>query len=80
MQAGIYLVFACLIAPALAAQVRGKSVGWAYLVGVVGFVVGLLLAWSFDLPAAATIVLSLIFTLTLALVIQIQFQKEKVSA
>ncbi|WP_415899167.1 metal ABC transporter permease [Neptuniibacter sp. QD48_11] len=80
MKAGIYLVFACLIAPALAAQVRGKSVGWAYLVGVIGFVVGLLLAWSFDLPAAATIVLSLILTLTLALVIQVQFQKQKVSA
>jgi len=79
MKAGIYLVFACLIAPALASQVKAKSTWWAYLVGVVGFLLGLLLAWSFDLPAAATIVLSLISTLIMALVFQVTGEKAKLT-
>lgn len=69
-QAGIYLVFASLIAPALAAEVRGRSIIWAYLAGVMGFVGGLTLAWSLDLPAAATIVLSLIISMIFVLLFQ----------
>lgn len=69
-QAGIYLVFVCLIAPALASVVYNTSKLWSYLVGVSGFVAGLILAWKFDLPAAACIVICVIFSLLMALILQ----------
>jgi len=70
MQAGIYLVFVCLIAPALASIVYNRSKLWSYLVGSFGFVFGLMVAWHFDLPAAACIVVSIILCLLIALIIQ----------
>ncbi len=70
VQAGIYLVFVCLIAPALASIVYNRSKRWSYLVGATGFVIGLMLAWHFDLPAAACIVASIIASLITALLIQ----------
>jgi len=70
IKAGIYLVFVCLIAPALATVVYQRSRGWSYLVGGAGFVIGLLVAWHFDLPAAACIVVSIILSLVLALMAQ----------
>lgn len=79
VNAGIYLVFVCLIAPALASIVFNRSKIWSYLVGVLGFVIGLSVAWQFDLPAAACIVVSVIFSLLLALMIQ-SWNKETVSA
>ena len=54
---GVYLVFASLIVPALAAAGRLSR---AYGVGVVGYGLGLLASALFDLPAGATIVLALI--------------------
>lgn len=58
---GIYLVFASLIIPPLAA--RAWSVRWvlpsAYLLGALAYGVGLMLSTRWDLPAGALIVLCL---------------------
>ena len=59
---GIYLVFACLIIPALATRQivrRGLRIFCGYGVGVVGCLAGLVLSVSADLPAGAIIVWSL---------------------
>ncbi len=56
---GIYLVFACLIIPALATRRiarRGVRIACGYAVGAVGCLVGLLLSVQADLPAGAVIV------------------------
>jgi zinc/manganese transport system permease protein len=66
---GIYLVFASLIVPALAA--RRFAPGWrlaaGYIVGIVGYVVGLVASSVFDLPTGAMIVVALVavFALTM---------------
>ncbi|WP_420599561.1 metal ABC transporter permease [Neptuniibacter sp.] len=70
VNAGIYLVFVCLIAPALASIVYRRSKLWSYSVGSVGFVMGLMIAWHYDLPSGACIVVSIILTLLLALMVQ----------
>ncbi len=59
---GIYLVFACLIIPALATRHisrRGFRIFCGYAVGIVGSFAGLVLSVSADLPAGAVIVWSL---------------------
>lgn len=56
---GIYLVFACLIIPALATRHIGRRwlrISSGYALGSVGCLAGLLLSVSFDLPAGAIIV------------------------
>lgn len=56
---GIYLVFACLIIPALATRHiarRGLRIFCGYGVGVIGCFAGLVLSVSADLPAGAVIV------------------------
>ncbi|MCL2914556.1 metal ABC transporter permease [Shewanella corallii] len=58
---GVYLVFSSLILPALAIN-RCESkwaLAWAYLVGAVGYLLGLWLSASYDLPAGAAIVVTL---------------------
>lgn len=62
---GIYLVFACLIIPALATrhiERLGLRVLCGYGVGVIGSLCGLMLSVSADLPAGAVIVWGLAFT------------------
>ena len=54
---GIYLVFASLIVPALAAGER-LARGWA--IGASGYAVGLAASGLFDLPSGAAIVLALV--------------------
>ena len=54
---GVYLVFASLIVPALAA---GGRPGRAYTIGGAGYAVGLLASALLDLPAGAAIVLGLV--------------------
>lgn len=54
---GIYLVFASLIVPAL---VSGERVLRGYVIGAVGYAVGLIASGLFDLPAGAAIVLALV--------------------
>jgi len=59
---GIYLVFACLIIPAISTRhvtSGGMRVVCGYGVGVVGCLAGLILSVSGDLPAGAVIVWSL---------------------
>ncbi len=59
---GVYLVFASLIVPALAADGRLLRAG---MVGVAGYALGLLASGLFDLPAGAAIVEALVGTATL---------------
>ena len=54
---GIYLVFASLIVPALAADER---LGRAYAIGAAGYALGLIASGLFDLPSGAAIVLALV--------------------
>jgi zinc/manganese transport system permease protein len=54
---GVYLVFASLIVPALAAHGRWRL---GYGVGAIGYVAGLLASALLDLPSGAAIVLSLV--------------------
>lgn len=60
---GVYLVFASLIVPALAAAGRP---GRAYAIGATGYALGLLASALFDLPAGAAIVLALVMVGSLA--------------
>jgi zinc/manganese transport system permease protein len=60
---GIYLVFASLILPALAIRdIKKYSVGYGYLIGATGYLLGLIFAAIWDLPAGAVIVYSLAVT------------------
>lgn len=64
---GIYLVFATLILPALAIRAISKfTLGYGYLIGVTGYLFGLIMAALFDLPAGAMVVYSLAITAILA--------------
>lgn len=58
---GVYLVFASLIIPALLIRHLSNRQGlwWGYSVGTVGYGVGLLISFHFDLPAGPLIVWSL---------------------
>ncbi|WP_445773323.1 metal ABC transporter permease [Shewanella sp.] len=58
---GVYLVFSTLILPALALNkyVGRNKLVWAYVVGIVGYVTGLLLSANYDLPSGAAIVATL---------------------
>ena len=59
---GIYLVFACLIIPAISTRNitrRSICIICGYIVGIVGCLSGLVLSVSADLPAGAVIVWSL---------------------
>ena len=57
---GIYLVFASLILPALAIRNISKfTLGYGYLIGATGYLLGLIFAAVMDLPAGAMIVHSM---------------------
>ncbi len=57
---GIFLVFASLIAPALATRnLKRYAVRVGYGVGLVGYLLGLILSAQFDLPTGAVIVWAL---------------------
>lgn len=58
---GVYLVFASLIVPSLAtAGMSGKRrIGAAYVIGALGYALGLVLSAVFDLPSGAMIVWTL---------------------
>jgi len=55
---GIYLVFASLIIPALATAkfTDQRAVGFAWLLGILGYLTGLILSAVLDLPSGAMIV------------------------
>lgn len=58
---GVYLVFSTLILPALAVNrlTGSRALGWAYGVGLCGYLTGLVLSAMFDLPSGAMIVATL---------------------
>jgi len=58
---GVYLVFASLIVPALASRFYPPrhQLAVGYLVGVLGYVLGLAVSAVFDLPSGAVVVLAL---------------------
>ncbi|WP_153914142.1 metal ABC transporter permease [Shewanella sp. TC10] len=58
---GVYLVFSTLILPALALnKYQGKGLlALAYVVGFVGYIAGLILSATYDLPSGAAIVAAL---------------------
>jgi zinc/manganese transport system permease protein len=58
---GVFLVFASLIVPALAAKILGlrRPLVFAYGMGVAGYVAGLLASVLVDLPTGAAIVCAL---------------------
>jgi len=70
---GIYLVFASLIVPALAAKRFAERFRLAigYAVGLIGYVAGLIASSVFDLPTGAVIVVSLLLTFIVAVVISL---------
>jgi zinc/manganese transport system permease protein len=69
---GVYLVFASLIIPALAARRSGKyTLFAAWLLGIAGYAVGLIVSALLDLPSGAVIVWVLaLFGLGAALLIK----------
>ncbi len=56
---GVYLVFATLIIPALAVYRSNRPLLFAYLVGGIGYISGLVLSVLIDSPSGAVIVLTL---------------------
>jgi zinc/manganese transport system permease protein len=56
---GVYLVFASLIIPSVCTLHQQNPLIKAYALGITGYVVGLVVSASIDLPAGATIVWSL---------------------
>jgi len=64
---GVYLVFASLILPALAIRTLSKfQLGYGYIIGGMGYTIGLILAAILDMPAGAMIVYSLALCAILA--------------
>jgi len=70
---GIYLVFASLIVPALAAKrfSERRRLGVGYAVGLVGYVAGLVASSLFDMPTGAVIVVSLLAAFVGAVIISL---------
>ena len=70
---GIYLVFASLIVPALAARRFAERYRlWiGYAVGLIGYVLGLAASALFDLPTGAVIVVSLLVTFVVAVMMSL---------
>lgn len=69
---GIYLVFATLIAPALAARFWPARFGLliAYLVALGGYVIGLLVSAAFDLPTGAVIVAAVVGLMAISILVR----------
>lgn len=58
---GVYLVFASLIVPSIVTLYQSKPILKGYCLGFAGYLVGLVIAAVFDLPAGASIVWCLVF-------------------
>ena len=70
---GIYLVFASLIVPALAARLfpEGQRLAVGYAVGIVGYAGGLVASSLYDLPTGAAIVVALVAMFILTTILRI---------
>jgi zinc/manganese transport system permease protein len=78
---GIYLVFASLIVPALAARlyVERLRLPVGYAVGIVGYVTGLVASSLLDLPTGAVIVVTLVITFAVATIFARKTESYKTS-
>lgn len=74
---GIYLVFASLIVPALAARRFAEPMRLAlgYAVGLIGYVAGIVASMLFDLPTGPVIVVALLITMIVAAVAALAMPK-----
>ncbi len=74
---GVYLVFASLIVPALAARrfAPGLRLLVGYSVGLLGYVVGLVASSLLDLPTGAAVVVTLILAFILAVIVSLVVPK-----
>ena len=74
---GIYLVFSSLIIPALAVSKLKNALPWAYVIGMAGYLFGLLCSTLFDLPGGPAIVwcLALLGLVIHPLLVRFQTQK-----
>jgi zinc/manganese transport system permease protein len=67
---GVFLVFASLIVPALAASAVGRRrLAFGYAVGLAGYVLGLLASALWDVPTGAAIVCALALTAPITIVL-----------
>jgi len=68
---GVYLVFASLIIPALAAKrfAERARLAVAYVVGILGYVLGLIASSVFDLPTGAVIVVALLAVFVVTVIV-----------
>lgn len=73
---GVYLVFASLIIPSVSTLYQKNPLIKAYIIGIAGYVLGLIISASFDLPAGATIVWCLAIIGGLNYVILIRFNSK----
>jgi len=74
---GVYLVFATLILPALAIRnISKNTLFYGYVISAVGYVLGLIMAAVFDLPAGAMIVYSLALSALIIGSTLVYFQKK----
>jgi zinc/manganese transport system permease protein len=69
---GIYLVFASLIVPALAARLfpEGRRLVVGYVVGILGYAGGLVASSLYDLPTGAAIVVALVVVFVLTTIVR----------
>jgi zinc/manganese transport system permease protein len=69
---GVFLVFASLIVPALAARAAAahRPLVHGYVVGLIGYVLGLIASAALDLPTGAAVVCSLVLVSVLALAVR----------
>jgi zinc/manganese transport system permease protein len=69
---GIYLVFASLIVPALAARLfpEGRRLAVGYVVGILGYAGGLVVSSLYDLPTGAAIVVALVAVFVLTTIVR----------
>ncbi|BDM63178.1 ABC transporter [Shewanella sp. NFH-SH190041] len=76
---GVYLVFSSLIMPALAIQHRAGryQLLHCYLIGVLGYLVGLVCSALWDLPSGATIVVALAIIALLYAAIEMIFSQQR---
>lgn len=65
---GVYLVFASLIMPALAARGQNNALLLAYALGACGYALGLVFSALWDLPSGATVVWNMALVCTLGAV------------
>ncbi|KPJ90940.1 MAG: zinc/manganese transporter permease [Gammaproteobacteria bacterium SG8_15] len=75
---GIYLVFSSLIIPALAVNRLQNALPWAYVIGTISYLLGLIVSTLFDLPAGPAIVWSLALLGLVANKLVFNFQRPKI--